>query len=109
MWCCILLIFAPHKASSMSKKVKVILDGQEYTITVDADQTILDAAIDADIDPPYACRVAACCSCKAKLMSGKVKMDDDEPLTQEELDEGFVLTCQSHPLTDDVCVNYDEG
>jgi len=93
----------------MSRKVKVILDGQEYHITVEDGQTILEAAIEADIDPPYACRVAACCSCKAKLMSGEVKMDDDEPLSEEELSEGFILTCQSHPLNDDCVVNYDEG
>lgn len=91
-----------------SKKVTVILDGREYALNVKDDETILDAAIDADIDPPHACRVAACCTCKAKVMQGKVKMDDDEPLTEEEKEEGFVLTCQSHPTTDDVVISYDE-
>lgn len=93
----------------MSTQVTVILDGNEYQITVEKDQTILDAAIEADIDPPFACRVAACCTCKAKLLSGQVHMDDDDPLTEEEIDEGFILTCQSHPLTADVKVSYDEG
>jgi len=93
----------------MASVVKIILDGDEYTVTVEKGQTILDAAIDADIDPPYACRVAACCSCKAKLHSGEVKMDDDDPLTEEEIEEGFILTCQSHPLTSEVSISYDEG
>lgn len=93
----------------MAATVKVILDGEEYTITVEKGQTILDAAIDANLDPPYACRVAACCSCKAKLLSGKVEMDDDDPLTEEEIEEGFILTCQSHPLTSEVSISYDEG
>jgi len=93
----------------MTVNVKVILDGIEYLISVNNGQTILDAAIEADIDPPYACRVAACCTCKAKLLSGEVHMDDDDPLTEEEIDEGFILTCQSHPLTQDVVVSYDEG
>lgn len=93
----------------MAKNVKIILDGREYTISVNDDQTILDAAIDANLDPPHACRVAACCSCKALLVQGTVTMDDDEPLTQEEIDEGFVLTCQSHPTSDNVVINYDEG
>jgi ring-1,2-phenylacetyl-CoA epoxidase subunit PaaE len=93
----------------MASVVKIILDGDEYTVTVEKGQTILDAAIDADIDPPYACRVAACCSCKAKLLSGEVKMDDDDPLTEEEIEEGFILTCQSHPLTSEVSISYDEG
>lgn len=93
----------------MKAKVKIILDGDEYSVIVEPGQTILDAAIDANIDPPYACRVAACCSCKAKLLSGEVKMDDDDPLTEEEIEEGFILTCQSHPLTPEVTVSYDEG
>ena len=92
----------------MPKKVKIILDGREHNINVNDDETVLDAAIEADLDPPHACRVAACCSCKAKVMQGKVEMDDDEPLTEEEKEEGFVLTCQSHPITDDVIISYDE-
>jgi ring-1,2-phenylacetyl-CoA epoxidase subunit PaaE len=43
------------------------------------------------------------------LLSGKVEMDDDDPLTEEEIEEGFILTCQSHPLTDNVSISYDEG
>ena len=93
----------------MASTVKIILDGEEHTISVEKGQTILDAAIEADLDPPYACRVAACCSCKAKLLSGEVEMDDDDPLTEEEIEEGFILTCQSHPLTSEVSISYDEG
>lgn len=92
----------------MAYLVKVILDGKNYQLTVNDDETILEAAINADIDPPYACRVAACCSCKAKLIEGDVVMDDDEPLTEEEKEEGFILTCQSHPKTN-CTINYDEA
>lgn len=93
----------------MAYSVKVILDGNTHQITVNEGETILEAAIAANLDPPYACRVAACCSCKAKLTEGEVKMDDDEPLTQEEIEEGFILTCQSHPQNNNCVVNYDEG
>ena len=93
----------------MGYSVKVILDGNSHEITVNEGETILEAAINADLDPPYACRVAACCSCKAKLLEGKVEMDDDEPLTEEEMEEGFILTCQSHPKTERCVVSYDEG
>lgn len=93
----------------MATPVKIILDGNEYNIQVEEGQTILDAAIEAEIDPPFACRVAACCTCKAKVLSGEVRMDDDDPLSEEEIEEGFVLTCQSHPLTQNVIVSYDEG
>jgi ring-1,2-phenylacetyl-CoA epoxidase subunit PaaE len=93
----------------MAYSVKIILDGNSHDISVNEGETILEAAINADLDPPYACRVAACCSCKAKLLEGKVEMDDDEPLTEEELDEGFILTCQSHPKSEGCVVSYDEG
>jgi ring-1,2-phenylacetyl-CoA epoxidase subunit PaaE len=93
----------------MSYSVKIILDGNSHEITVQEGETILEAAINAELDPPYACRVAACCSCKAKLLEGKVEMDDDEPLTEEEMEEGFILTCQSHPKTERCVVSYDEG
>jgi ring-1,2-phenylacetyl-CoA epoxidase subunit PaaE len=93
----------------MGYSVKVILDGNNYEINVNEGETILEAAINANLDPPYACRVAACCSCKAKLLEGKVEMDDDEPLTEEEIEEGFILTCQSHPKTEGCVISYDEG
>lgn len=93
----------------MGYSVKVILDGINYEINVNEGETILEAAINADLDPPYACRVAACCSCKAKLLEGKVEMDDDEPLTEEEIEEGFILTCQSHPRSEGCVISYDEG
>ena len=92
----------------MGYSVKVILDGKDYTLNVHDDETILDAAINADIDPPYACRVAACCTCKAKLIAGKVVMEDDEPLTEEEQEEGCILTCKSDTKQDET-ISYDEA
>jgi ring-1,2-phenylacetyl-CoA epoxidase subunit PaaE len=52
--------------------------------------------------------IGSCCTCKAKLLSGKVIMDDREGLTDEEIADGYVLTCQSHPVTSNVVVSYDE-
>jgi len=88
--------------------VKVILEGKEYNIEVRPSDSILEAALDNDLDPPYACMIGSCCTCKAKLLSGKVIMDDREGLTDEEIRDGFVLTCQSHPTTPNVVVSYDE-
>ncbi len=88
--------------------VKVILEGKEYNIEVRPSDSILEAALDNDLDPPYACMIGSCCTCKAKLLSGKVILDDREGLTDEEIREGFVLTCQSHPTTPNVVVSYDE-
>lgn len=93
---------------SSLNNVTVILDGQRYELELVNNQTILEAAIDADIDPPFACQAAACCTCRAKLLAGEVKMDDDDILSDWELDQGFILTCQSRPTTPGVVVSYDE-
>lgn len=89
-------------------EVTVILEGQEVKVNVNPSQSILDAVLDIDLDPPYACMIGSCCTCKAKLVSGKVIMDDREGLTDEEIADGYVLTCQSHPVTANVVVNYDQ-
>jgi ring-1,2-phenylacetyl-CoA epoxidase subunit PaaE len=88
--------------------VSVKLDG----ITFDFDlafngQTILNAALDLGADLPYACKGGVCTTCKAKLQEGKVEMDANWGLDQEEVDKGFILTCQSHPLTEKVVVDFD--
>ncbi len=93
---------------SKTNKIKIILDGSEYELELDGGQTILDGAIEADIDPPYACQAAACCTCRAKVMNGSVKMDDDDMLTEWEVEEGYVLTCQSYPTSEGVIVSFDE-
>lgn len=89
-------------------KIKVILDGVTYDLKLEEGQTVLEAAIEADIDPPYACQAAACCTCRAKVMKGDVEMDDDDMLTDWEIEEGYVLTCQSHPKSEGVTISYDE-
>ena len=94
---------------NQDNKHGIFSKSNNFEINVNEGETILEAAINANLDPPYACRVAACCSCKAKLLEGKVEMDDDEPLTEEEIEEGFILTCQSHPKSEGCVVSYDEG
>ncbi|MBC7862223.1 MAG: 2Fe-2S iron-sulfur cluster binding domain-containing protein [Bacteroidia bacterium] len=69
--------------------------------------SILDAALDAGVDVPFSCKGAVCCTCRAKVLEGKVKMDANFALTDGEVAQGFVLTCQSHPLTAKVVVDYD--
>ena len=94
--------------SSMSH-IKVILDGSETEFDLSSDgAVILDAALDAGVDVPFACKGAVCCTCRAKLVEGKVKMDANYALTDSEVKAGFILTCQSHPLTPVVVVDYDQ-
>ena len=89
-------------------KVTIILDGKETELELGENgKVILDAAIDADLDVPFACKGAVCCTCRAKLIEGKVKMDNNFALTDSEVEDGFILTCQSHPLTPVVKVDYD--
>ena len=87
--------------------VKIIYDGNTREFEVKEKETILAAALDAGYDPPYSCMVAACCTCRAKLLSGKVEMDDRESLTDAEISRGYVLTCQSHPKSHGIVLNYD--
>ncbi len=69
--------------------------------------SILDAAIEAGVDAPFSCKGAVCCTCRAKVLEGKVKMNANFALTDQEVEEGYVLTCQSHPLTETVIIDYD--
>lgn len=90
-------------------RVKIILDGNETEIEVAAKgDSILDTAEKTGLDVPYACKGAVCCTCKARIVEGKVRMDMNYALTDEEVADGYVLTCQSHPLTERVVVDYDQ-
>jgi ring-1,2-phenylacetyl-CoA epoxidase subunit PaaE len=95
-------------ASNVKAKVKVIQYGVETEFNLETGSiSILEAAIEAGVDAPFSCKGAVCCTCRAKLLEGKVKMDANFALTDAEVEEGFILTCQSHPLTDKVVVDYD--
>jgi len=74
---------------------------------LDAGETILEAALQVRDDAPYACMGGACGTCKAKLLDGTVEMDQNFALAKAELEAGYILTCQSHPTSPDVTVDYD--
>ncbi|MBX3042228.1 MAG: 2Fe-2S iron-sulfur cluster binding domain-containing protein [Candidatus Kapabacteria bacterium] len=92
----------------ITRKVKIILYSEEIEFLVEPDETVLTAAQREGQDPPFSCQIGACSTCRAKLISGKVYMDERDSLTDEEIEEGYVLTCQAHPLTDDVVIDYDD-
>lgn len=93
--------------SHVESQVTVILDGEETDITVGVDENILDAVLDAGLDAPYACTGGSCCTCRAKVESGKAEMDVNYALTDQEVKQGYILTCQSHPTTTKMVVDYD--
>jgi ring-1,2-phenylacetyl-CoA epoxidase subunit PaaE len=94
----------PATTGNTAHDVTVRYDGQEYTFRVEPNRTILETALDQGIDLPYSCQSGLCTACRGKAVSGKVKLDEEEGLSQAERNEGYVLTCVGHPLTDDVVI-----
>lgn len=88
-------------------QVSVTLSGATRTVELAAGDSILESALKNDIDAPYACLGGACGTCKAKVTAGAVSMEQNFALNKAELDAGFVLTCQSHPTSSTVAVDYD--
>lgn len=92
----------------VTRRVRIRLYGQEHEFDVEPDETILSAAQRANLDPPYACQIGACCTCRAKLVTGTAIMDEREALSDDEIADGYVLTCQAHPTSDGVMADYDQ-
>ncbi|RZK16063.1 MAG: ferredoxin--NADP reductase, partial [Hymenobacter sp.] len=90
-----------------SRSVTLHYEGSEYVVNVPVGKTILDAALDEDIDLPYSCQAGLCTACRGKCLSGKVHLDEREGLSDAELAKGYVLTCVAHPLTADVVIEID--
>ena len=89
-------------------KVTVMLDGASTTLLVPRDgESILEVALRQRPDMPFACKGGMCCTCRARVVEGEVEMDINYTLAPDEIDRGFVLTCQSHPVTDTVVLDYD--
>ena len=88
--------------------VTINLDGRSFDFDLPFNSaSILDAALQQGADLPYACKGGVCTTCKAKLLEGKVDMDVNYGLEPEEVADGFILTCQSHPRTEKVVVDFD--
>jgi ring-1,2-phenylacetyl-CoA epoxidase subunit PaaE len=98
------------KAADLGEQahVSVLIDGRTRTFDMPMDGTsVLDAAAEAGIDLPFSCRSGVCSTCRTKLVKGKVGMHTNYALEQHELDEGFILACQAHPLTGELELSYD--
>ena len=93
-----------EKESSVSIQV----DGVMFDLKVKyGGESILDAALKAGADLPFACKGGVCCTCRAKVIEGEVQMDVNYALEKDEVAQGFVLTCQSHPKTEKVVIDFD--
>ncbi|MFI5915482.1 1,2-phenylacetyl-CoA epoxidase subunit PaaE [Dactylosporangium sp. NPDC051541] len=88
-------------------EVAIVLDGRATTFTMAHDERVLDAALRARPELPYACKGGVCSTCRAKVVEGRVEMARNFALEPDELAAGYVLTCQSMPITDRVVVDFD--
>jgi ring-1,2-phenylacetyl-CoA epoxidase subunit PaaE len=89
-------------------KVRVKLDGIMFDFDLEYEgESVLDAALNQGADLPYACKGGVCTTCKAKLIEGKVSMDVNWGLEPEEVAKGYILTCQSHPQTERIVIDFD--
>lgn len=89
-------------------KITVKHDGVAFYFELAFDEgNILDAALHHGVDLPFSCKSGVCCTCKARLIEGSVTMDVNYGLEPEEVNDGFILCCQSHPLTEKVVIDFD--
>lgn len=103
---------APQKKQEnlpkVESNVEIILDGDHILLHLDSDgKALLDAAHEAGADLPYACKGGVCCTCKAKILEGSASMDVNYALEPDEVEAGYILTCQAHPTSDKLVVSFD--
>ncbi len=89
-------------------EITVLLDDEESTFTMEKTDTLLAASLRNKLDAPYSCQGGVCSSCIAKVTEGKAVMSKNSILTDSELEEGFILTCQAHPTTPKVVIDFDD-
>jgi len=98
----------PAKDLSGNSKITILLDDEETTFEMKKEDVILSAALLKGLDAPYSCQGGICSSCLAKVIEGEVIMDNNSILDEDELEEGLILTCQSHPVSSTIKIDYDD-
>ena len=99
----------PKSIKKFKASIEIILDGlRKKFIFENENSNIVDAAQSNGIDVPFSCKGGVCCVCKAKVLEGKVNMDQNYSLSEDEVEQGYILTCQSHPVSENVVVDFDE-
>ena len=95
-------------ATSEDVALTVTVDDVSKTISSKQNVTLLDAALNAKLDVPYSCQGGVCSSCIARIKTGKATMQTNQILTDSEVEEGLILTCQALPQSDQITVDYDD-
>jgi ring-1,2-phenylacetyl-CoA epoxidase subunit PaaE len=97
------------EANKVNANMTIIMDDERYDFELKTEgMDILQAGVEAGIDLPFSCKGGVCCTCKAKLIEGKATMTMNYSLLDEEVEEGYILTCQAHPTTEKVVVSFDD-
>ncbi|MFT5642582.1 MAG: ring-1,2-phenylacetyl-CoA epoxidase subunit PaaE [Janthinobacterium sp.] len=101
---------APRDGARSETEVTVVMDGSHTTFSMDRDkESILDAGLRHGIDMRYSCKGGVCSTCRCKVVDGRVDMDVNYALEDYEIARGFVLSCQSYPVTDKVVIDFDQA
>jgi ring-1,2-phenylacetyl-CoA epoxidase subunit PaaE len=90
-----------------TREITLFYEGTEYKVPVKPHESVLEAALNMDIDLPYSCQAGMCTACMGRCTSGKVQLDEEDALSEAELKEGFILTCVTHPMSDDVVIEVE--
>ena len=88
--------------------IEIISDNENFKIIGSEKKSILDVALDNNIDAPYSCQGGICSTCIARIKKGSVKMESNQILTDEEIDDGLILTCQAMPTSNSIIIDYDD-
>jgi len=88
---------------------QVTIGGESRSLTIPANTTLLEAAIANELDAPFACKAGVCSTCKARVIEGEVEMLANHALEDHEVEDGYVLTCQSVPMSDTIVWDYDQA
>lgn len=100
---------AQEQSDVIESQVEVIVYGESFHFGLSSDgDSILDAAMAADADAPFACKGGVCCACRAKVIEGKAKMDVNFGLDESEVQEGYILACQAHPASEKLVIDFDD-
>jgi len=97
-----------HDVPEGNTEITILLDDEETTFVMSQKKTILNAALNKDLDAPYSCQGGICSSCLGRVTEGAATMEKNEILTDDEIEEGLILTCQAHPTTPKISIDFDD-
>jgi ring-1,2-phenylacetyl-CoA epoxidase subunit PaaE len=98
-----------EKEHKINANVTIIIDDEQTLVALDSDgDSILDAGYKAGADLPFACKGGVCCTCKARILEGTARMDVNYALEKDEVEAGYILTCQAHPTSEKLVVSFDD-